>query len=241
LTTPTIARRAHRLAVRRLLLDATPAARTTLKGLSRAVQLGLASGEVSALQWCADATLAAVDLVVARHDTPRDAQGFAALSAEVRRDVASVTRTALAGIADIITAGARIRERLDRLSAASLADSVADATAHLERLVRPGFVVVAGVVRLPEIARYVAALEYRLERLGADVDKDLRRLADIHPLERRYRALLQRLGDGPAPPEVVALGWQLEDLRVATFAQPLAGKSGVSATRCSRVLAALGA
>lgn len=240
-TTPAVARRAHRMAVRRLLLDAAPTAGTTFKGLSRAVQLGLASGEVSAVRWCADATLAAVDSVRARHDTPRDAQGFGALSAEVRRDVTSVTRTALAGIADIVTAGARIRGRLERLTAASLTDSVADATAHLERLIRPGFVVVAGVVRLPEIARYVAALEYRLERLGADVDKDMRRLAEIHPLERRYRAVLQRLGDGPASPEVVALGWQLEDLRVVIFAQPLAGKSGVSTTRCSKALTALGA
>jgi len=102
-------------------------------------------------------------------------------------------------------------------------------------------VVVAGLARLPDVARYVDALDYRLERLGGEVERDARRLAEVRPLERRYRALLQRLGRGPVPADVVGLGWQLEELRVGIFAQSLQTRAGTSTTRCAKALSALGA
>lgn len=241
LTTPELARRAQRGAVRRLVLDDAPEPRAVLKGLARATQLGLATGPGSAAQWCADVTLAAVDDVLARTGVPDTAEAFHEVRRVAKREVPSLVRDALAVLAEVLSAAARVRARLERLTAPSLSDSVRDASAHLDRLVRPGFVVVAGLGRLHDMMRYVAALEYRIERLGDDAAKDARRLAEVHPLERRYRALLQQLGSRRVPAEVVDLGWQLEELRVVTFAQPLAVRSGVSSTRCARVLAALGA
>lgn len=240
-TSQAVAERAHRAAVRRLALDQAPSVRSLLAGCPRDVQLGLASGPGGVAQLVADTVLAAVDAVMADHDVPREPESFAALSADVRRRVPAMAKEALTTVARIVTASTRVRARLERMTAPSLEESVTDARAHLERLVRPGFVVVAGLGRLGDVQRYLAGLEYRLERLGDDVAKDGRRLADVHTLERRYRALLQRLGQGPVAPEVVNLGWQLEELRVATFAQSLQPKPGTSATRCARALAALGA
>jgi hypothetical protein len=40
---------------------------------------------------------------------------------------------------------------------------------------------------------------------------------------------------------VVELGWQLEELRLAVFAQPVGVRGQVSTTRVERALAAIGA
>ncbi len=241
LTTPEVARRAQKGAVRRLLLDDAAQPRTLVKGLARATQLGLAAAPGGAAQWCGDVTLAAVDEVLACAGVPTASAEFVEVRRRATRDVPELVRQALVIVADVMSTAVRLRARLERLTAPTLADSVADAMIHLDRLTRPGVAVVAGLARLGDVARYVAALEYRVERLGTDVDKDARRLAEVHPLERRYRALLQTLGQGPVPPEVVELGWQLEELRVVTFAQPLAVRTGISTTRCARALSALGA
>lgn len=241
LTTPAVAERAHRSALRRLLLEQAPSARTVLARCGGDVRLGLAAAPGGAAACVADTVLASVDLVVADHPTARDPEAFAVVSADVRRRVPGLAGDALVTVAQIARAASRVEGRLDHLTAPSLVESVADARAHLERLVRPGFVVVAGLARLPDVARYLDALDYRLERLGGEVERDARRLAEVHPLERRYRALLQRLGRGPVPAEVVGLGWLLEELRVGIFAQSLQTRGGTSATRCSKALSALGA
>ena len=69
---------------------------------------------------------------------------------------------------------------------------------------RPRFVVAAGTRRLPDVPRYVRGIEYRLDRLAEDVARDLRRMAEVVPLEERLRA--------PFAPETS--DWKLEELRV---------------------------
>jgi ATP-dependent helicase HrpA len=65
-------------------------------------------------------------------------------------------------------------------------------------------------------------------------------MAEVVPLERRYAAYLRSLDRQLVPSDVVELGWQLEELRVSVFAQPLGVKGSVSATRIARRLDALG-
>jgi ATP-dependent helicase HrpA len=129
-----------------------------------------------------------------------------------------------------------VRERLARLTAPALQRSVADAAAHLDRLVRPRFVAVAGTARLDDVARYVRAIDYRLERLAGDVGRDLRRMAEVTPLEGEYAALVRAGATGAA---VVELGWRLEELRVSVFAQPIGAKGAVSTTKLRRELASI--
>jgi ATP-dependent helicase HrpA len=61
----------------------------------------------------------------------------------------------------------------------------------------------------------------------------------VGSLEAQYRDLLGRYGRGPVPPEVIDLGWQLEELRIAEFAQTLGVKGSVSVQRIARQLAVL--
>ena len=130
----------------------------------------------------------AVDRVLTDHGTlPWDEPAFRELQALVRRDAPSIATDALATATDILELAARVRDRLDRLGAPALQRSVADARAHLDRLVGPRFVVAAGARRLPDVHRYVRGVEYRVERLNEDVARDLRRMAEVVPLEARLR------------------------------------------------------
>jgi ATP-dependent helicase HrpA len=122
-----------------------------------------------------------------------------------------------------------------------VAPSVADATEHLDRLVSAGFVARAGLERLVDVRRYVAALEHRLGGLAEDVGRDQRRMAEIRPLEVRYAQLVARQGRGPLDRSVADVGWMLEELRVSLFAQSIGARGPVSPARVGRRLADLGA
>jgi hypothetical protein len=66
-------------------------------------------------------------------------------------------------------------------------------------------------------------------------------MAEVVPLERRYTDIVDTAGPGKLPPELVEVRWQLEELRVATFAQPLMikrpGQPAISTKRISDTLA----
>jgi ATP-dependent helicase HrpA len=129
-----------------------------------------------------------------------------------------------------------LHRRLDGLIAPALAASVDDCRAHLDRLIRPGFVLAAGIDRLDDLDRYLRAIGRRLDRLSADVAKDRRNILHLQQLEARYRTALTA---GASGPDAVEVGWLLEELRVGTFAQTLGTASPVSAARLTREIARL--
>ena len=66
-------------------------------------------------------------------------------------------------------------------------------------------------------------------------------MAEVLPLEQRYARIVDSLGVGPGDGRrSLDVPWQLEELRVATFAQPLAvkrpGQPAVSAKRIAATL-----
>jgi ATP-dependent RNA helicase HrpA len=101
----------------------------------------------------------------------------------------------------------------------------------------------AGVDRLDDVERHVRAITYRLDHLAGAQDADRRRMAEIHPLEQRFESIVDAAGTAQLSPALAELRWQLEELRVATFAQPLMvkrpGKPPVSAKRVAAALVAL--
>ena len=89
--------------------------------------------------------------------------------------------------------------------------------------------------------RYVRAIVHRLDHLAGAGERDQRRMAEVVPLERCYTDIVDTTGPGKLSPELADVRWQLEELRVATFAQPLMlkrpGQTPVSAKRIAAVLA----
>ena len=94
---------------------------------------------------------------------------------------------------------------------------------------------------LDDVRRYVEGIGYRLDRLADDVARDVRRMSEVVPLERRYDAYVRRLGRSRPSADAVEVRWLLEELRMSVFAQPLGVGERVSARRVGERLTALGA
>ena len=125
-------------------------------------------------------------------------------------------------------------------TAPALQRSVADAAEHLDRLVRPGFVLPRRARRLPTSHRYVRGIEYRSSGSPTTWPATVRRMDEVAPLEERYAALVRRPRRGALPADVAEIGWLLEELRVSIFAQPVGVRGTVSPTRVGRALAGVG-
>ena len=132
-----------------------------------------------------------------------------------------VAADALATAADVLAAAARVR-------GAARADCVAPAVERVGRRrrgparpagPRPGSSSRPARAGCPTSHRYVRAIEYRLDRLAEDVGRDLRRMAEVVPLEDALRRHCVSAG---RPPRSSTSAGQLEELRVSVFAQPSA-------------------
>lgn len=228
--------------VRRLLvLTAAPTRSSIVRQLNGTERIAIAAGDIELGTLSADCVAAAVDQVLAERTLPWTEDEFRDLQRAVRADAPALALRALRAAAAVIVTANGVRDRLARLHAPVLRPSVDDANAHLGRLVFPGFVSRSGIDRLDDVARYVRAIDYRLDHLAGHADRDRERIADVEPLERRYAMVVDHAGSGSLAPEIADVAWQLEELRVVTFAQPLMvkqpGRPAASAARIERALA----
>ncbi|MFZ9629758.1 MAG: ATP-dependent RNA helicase HrpA [Ilumatobacteraceae bacterium] len=226
--------------VRRLLLLTVPVSRRALRArLSNDVALAVASAGFDLDDLGAHCLVAAADDLL--HEVGRPvfaAADFDTLVATARDRLAAIAAEALALAGEVCVAAVSVRRRLERLVAPPVALAARDAQSHLDRLVRPGFPATAGTARLADVVRYVRGIDHRLSRLPENPQRDARGMNEVVPVESAYRALLSSCGR-EVPRDVVDLGWQLEELRVATFAQALGAARGTSRARLLAAISAL--
>lgn len=233
---PGLQERAMRGGVRRLLLmAAAPTPSKVERSLPNTAKLAIAASPVPVGDLVDDAIESAVDAILSRHELPWTDREFDRIERAVRDEAPQLAADALAEAADVVAAAERVHKRLRTLTADALQPTVADARAHVERLVAAGFVRRTGTDRLPDVHRYVRGIEYRLDHLGGDVARDRRRIDDVRPVEREYAALVAGLER--VPEHVRDIAWMLEELRMSVFAQPLGVRGPVSAKRIRRALA----
>ena len=227
--------RSMRAGVRRLLVLANePLVGRTVAAVGRTAVLAVASSGFGLDELARDSLEAAVERLMAASPLPFDAEAYARLRRAIADDLAVLTADALDAAIGIVALASQLGDRVAAMLAPGLAMTAADVTDHLERLVPPRFVVRAGTRRLPEIARYLRGIEYRLDRLGGHIERDRARMAEIQPLEERFRRLRR---DGRGDVEAIdEFAWQLEELRMAVFAQQLGVVGAPSITRLTRAL-----
>src|SRR3546814_20998822 len=80
--------------------------------------------------------------------------------------------------------------------AESLDDTVVDVQAHLSRLLHRGWITAAGVDRLPDLARYMRAIDHRLAKAAADPLRDRPRLRTVRAIEPEYADVAPPAADG---------------------------------------------
>jgi ATP-dependent helicase HrpA len=87
------------------------------------------------------------------------------------------------------------------------------------------------------VSRYLRGIGRRLDKF--DPERDAARMAQVAQLSREYTQFLGVLPPGRrSDPDVVAIRWMLEELRISLFAQSLGTAHPVSE---KRILAAMDA
>jgi ATP-dependent helicase HrpA len=228
---------------RRLLLLAVPRARAQVKQrLDGEPTLASAGpGLPGPSELVDDCLTAAADRILTTHAGPAwDEDGHKLLEQQGRHRLAGLAVAAAGRSADIVAAASALDERLSTMTVPALGPAVDDMRQHLVRLVHPGFVSDAGLARLPDIARYIKALEHRLDKLRERPERDREQMLRASTLEAKYDELVAGLPRSRRQdPEIVEVRWLLEELRVSLFAQVVGTAKPVSEQRVGRALAAL--
>ena len=157
--------------------------------------------------------------------------------------VADVRAGLPAAVAEVGPVAVDILVRSTRLENALLGDASdavfparQDMLDHLNRLVYPNHLTGVGAGRLPDIARYIKGIEVRLAKLSDRVLQDSQLMVKVRALENDFDHYAEQMG---MTPKIVDLNWQLEEFRIATFAQTVGTKEKVSEKKIRAALRAL--
>ena len=215
---------------RRLLLLTTPSPKKALRDrLTNRTKVALGHAPHAGFaELLDDCITCAVDGLLAQHGGPAwDEATFEQLRLAVKDQLGDRAVGVVAAVGRILDRTHAVQERLRTLSAPSLLHAVVDVEVQLSRLVFPGFVSATGAARLPDLLRYLEAIEHRLAKLPEDPGRD-------RELTSRIRALDDELVRVPRAEDVARLRWVLEELRVSLFAQHLGTAHRVSEPRVQR-------
>jgi ATP-dependent helicase HrpA len=219
---------------RLLLLQLGSPLRTLDKALPTATKLALASSaRLSSAEAYRECAASGVDQLLVEHGGPVwDEDDFRTLLAAVRAGFAAAAVSSARLVGEILASAASVEATLAAMLTEAHDESVLDAQAHLDRLLHPQWISTAGYDRLPDVARYLRALEHRVVKARTQPDRDRRHIATIEALEREYREVAGRDLDG-------SVRAMLEELRVSTFAQSVGAKGGVSEPKVRAAIATL--
>jgi len=111
-----------------------------------------------------------------------------------------------------------------------------DVESQLGHLVPPDAMTRMPRARLGQLARYLRAIQVRLQRQAHDPQKDQKKAAQVVPLWQGYLRRRDELrARGQPPGELDEFGWLVEELRVAVFAPELKTAVAVSPQRLQDV------
>jgi ATP-dependent helicase HrpA len=185
-----------------------------------------------------DCAMAAADKLIADHGGPAwDEESFRKLYDKVRADLVDATVRTVGQVQQILAAWQACERRLKATNSLTLVNNVTDVRNQLAALVPPGFVTKTGLKRLPDLMRYLVAVDRRLQQMPTAVQRDTTRMEKVHEMQDEYAWLLEQLPQGrPVPQQVLDIRWMIEELRVSYFAHALGTAFPVSDKRIVKAI-----
>lgn len=164
-----------------------------------------------------------------------DQAEFERLRDTVRADLADTVLAILTQVEQVLAHARTVDRQISRSSSPLLLPALTDIRGQLNGLVYRGFVTETGASRLPDVVRYLRAIEQRLDKLATNPARDRQWMQSVHSLTEEYQAALP---DGkPVPEHLREVRWMLEELRVSYFAQTLGTPYPISEKRIRKVIA----
>lgn len=166
---------------------------------------------------------------------PRDQRDFDNRLHAGRAGLVTTAHNLSRCMSEAIKAFVTLQQELDASRAVVLQAVVADIRSQVARLFEQGFMARTQACWLLQYPRYIEAARIRLQKAGRNIAQDQRQQADVQRLWDAYIARLDGLAKkGIVQPELESFRWQLEELRVALFAQSLKAAEPVSVQRLQR-------
>ncbi|MFI0977838.1 ATP-dependent RNA helicase HrpA [Streptomyces sp. NPDC021093] len=185
-----------------------------------------------------DCATAATDKLIADHGGPAwDEESFRKLYDKVRADLVDATVRTVGQVQQILAAWQACERRLKSTKSPVLLPNLTDVRNQLNVLMPAGFVTKTGLRRLPDLMRYLVAVDRRLTQMPTGAQRDTARMEKVHEMQDEYAWLLEQLPQGrPVPQEVRDIRWMIEELRVSYFAHALGTAYPVSDKRIVKAI-----
>ncbi len=233
LDSPEQARDSSMAGLRRLLLLNLPSPIKYLQeSLPNKAKLGLyfnPFGKV--MELIDDCIVAAIDSLILQQPWPETTEDYQRLREHVRAELGDTVVAIALKVEQILTLGHDISKKLRGRLDFALAYANADIKSQLDSLLFKGFVSKHGAQKLDDIKRYLAALQKRLEKLPSDPARDRLQMLEFQKAQDAYTQLLGKFSGKLIPPEVAAIRWMLEELKVSLHAQQLGTPYPISSKR----------
>ncbi|WP_432716556.1 ATP-dependent RNA helicase HrpA [Haemophilus haemolyticus] len=166
-----------------------------------------------------------------------DEAGFEKLRDFVRENLNEVTVDIAQKVEQILSLNHALNQRLKGKMDFTMAFAFSDIKSQLSGLIYPGFVQKSGYDRLPDLQRYLQAVDKRIDKLAQDVNRDRAAMLRVEQVQQAYQQLLAKLPKSkPISDEIAEIRYMIEELRVSLFAQQLGTKYQVSDKRILNVI-----
>lgn len=168
-------------------------------------------------------------------------QDFERLKDYIRANLNETTVDIAKQVEEILTLVFEINKRLKGKMDFTLAFALSDIKSQISGLIYPNFVQKTGYQRLPDLLRYLQAIDKRIDKLLQDPNRDRAAMLRVENVEKAYQQLLLKLPKSkPIPAEVAEISYMIEELRVSLFAQQLGTKYPISDKRILNVINEVG-
>ncbi len=162
---------------------------------------------------------------------------FEQLKEHVRAELGDTVVNIAQQVETILTTAFNINKKLKGKVDFTMAFALSDIRAQIEGLIFKGFATECGWQRLPDILRYMKAIERRMEKLPIDPNRDRLHMLKVESAKKDYQELLNKIPKGVAIPDSVKdIRWMIEELRVSYFAQQLGTPYPVSDKRIKNAI-----
>ena len=150
----------------------------------------------------------------------------------VRENLDEITVDIAQQVEQLLTLTFEINKRLKGKMDFTMAFALSDIKTQLAGLIYQGFVAKTGYAKLPDIHRYLQAIDKRMDKLAQDVNRDRAAMLRVEQCQQVYQQLLAKLPKSkPISADVAEIRYMIEELRVSLFAQQLGTKYPISEKR----------
>ncbi|MGZ9897900.1 ATP-dependent RNA helicase HrpA [Shewanella gaetbuli] len=225
----------HRLGIRRLLLLNIPSPVKHLQqSLPNKAKLAMYFNPFGQVQLLIDDIIQASvqQLLDEKQLDIRSEDQFEQAKEWVRQELNPAAEQISLKVEKILTIYQRIKKRLKGKISLDIAFAMSDIQSQLDKLVYKGFVQDCGWDKLTDVARYLSAIENRLDKLPVDPNRDRIHMQSISKLQDLLTAQLAKIPKlQPVPEALIEARWMIEEYRVSCFAQVLGTAYPISEKR----------